>query len=186
MKSNVYNLGNLFNLAYNIPHSSDYSSINYHSHHSSIYASEYENTQDRNSEQPEFSPEEREHHIRMSIQKHILLTIFVLFLMAFVVAAGVEETMKHFVVRCCRFPTPLKDPHSILVYLMAGALGFATSENIEYVFGTTTSPIPGTTVFIGELIVLLTRVLMPIHVICSVIQAANLSKVCTLIIYDNV
>jgi RsiW-degrading membrane proteinase PrsW (M82 family) len=60
---------------------------------------------------------------------------------------------------------------------MAGALGFATAENIEYVFGTSQSPIPGTSVFIGEIVVLLIRVLMPIHVICSVIQAANLSKV---------
>jgi RsiW-degrading membrane proteinase PrsW (M82 family) len=54
-----------------------------------------------------------------------------LLLMAYVVAAGVEETMKHFVVRCCSFPSPLKDPHAVLVYLMAGALGFATAENIE-------------------------------------------------------
>ena len=100
-----------------------------------------------------------------------------LFLMSFVVAAGVEETMKHFVVRCCVFPAPLRNPNAILVYLMAGALGFATSENIEYVFGTTSSPIPGTSVFVGELVILLVRVLMPVHVICSVLQAVNLSKV---------
>lgn len=60
---------------------------------------------------------------------------------------------------------------------MAGALGFATAENIEYVFGTSTSPIPGTSMFVGELEVLLARVCMPIHVICSVLQAAGLSKV---------
>mmetsp|Transcript_19905 Transcript_19905/g.28613 ORF Transcript_19905/g.28613 Transcript_19905/m.28613 type:complete len:527 (-) Transcript_19905:175-1755(-) len=121
--------------------------------------------------------EQQQERMRETMQEHIVLVVFSLFLMAFVVAAGVEETMKHFVVRCCRFPAPLADPHTVLVYLMAGALGFATSENIEYVFGTTTSPIPGTSVFIGELLVLVIRVLMPIHVICSVIQAANLSKV---------
>ena len=62
---------------------------------------------------------------------------------------------------------------------MAGALGFATAENIEYVFGSTTSPIPGVSLVEGELLVLLARVLMPIHVICSVLQARNLSKVRT-------
>lgn len=56
-------------------------------------------------------------------------------------------------------------------------MGFATSENIEYVFGATSSVIPGTSVFVSELIVLFVRVLMPIHLICSVIQAANLSNV---------
>lgn len=111
------------------------------------------------------------------LRKFFPLVVVVLFIMAFVIAAGVEETMKHFTVRCCRFPAPLKDPQSIMVYLMAGALGFATSENVEYVFGTTSSPIPGTSIFVGELFVLLIRVLMPIHVICSVLQATNLSKV---------
>jgi Cys-rich protein (TIGR01571 family) len=116
------------------------------------------------------------------IRKNILLLMFVLFMFAFVVAAGVEETMKHFTVRCCRFPAPLKDPHAILVYLMAGALGFATAENIEYVFGTKTSPIHGTSVFVGELFVLFLRICMPIHLICSVLQAANLSRVGSVIL----
>jgi Cys-rich protein (TIGR01571 family) len=136
--------------------------------------------------------------IRQKMKHHLWVVILVVMAMAFVVAAGVEETMKHFSVRCCRFPAPLTDPHTILVYLMASgrvpqclpfscilflsslfhpALGFATSENIEYVFGVSSSPIPGTSVFVGELLVLLVRVLMPVHVICSVIQAANLSKV---------
>ena len=116
-----------------------------------------------------YSPEE--------MRKYFPLIVLVLFLMAFVVAAGVEETMKHFTVRCCRFPAPLKDPYAVMIYLMTGALGFATSENIEYVFGTSSSPIPGTSLFVGELFVLLIRVLMPIHLICSVLQATNLSKV---------
>lgn len=63
------------------------------------------------------------------------------------------------------------------VYLMAGALGFATYENISYVYSSGTSAIPGTSSFVGELTVLLVRILMPIHVICSVLQATNLSKV---------
>lgn len=107
----------------------------------------------------------------------MFLVIFVLFLMAFVVAAGVEETMKHFVVRCCAFPTSLKEPYEVLVYLVAGALGFSTAENIEYVFGTRASPIPGTSLFVGEILILLVRVLMPVHVICAVLQAINFSKV---------
>jgi len=85
--------------------------------------------------------------------------------------------MKHFIVRCCQYPSQLKDPDSILVYLLSGALGFATFENIEYVFGTKASPVQGTTLLVGELVVLLFRVLLPIHVICSVLQASQLSKV---------
>jgi Cys-rich protein (TIGR01571 family) len=57
--------------------------------------------------------------IRQKMKHHLWLVILVVFTMAFVIAAGVEETMKHFSVRCCRFPAPLNDPHTILVYLMA-------------------------------------------------------------------
>ena len=113
---------------------------------------------------------------REAMHANIVPVIIGLILMSFVVAAGVEETMKHFIVRCCQFPSSLRDPSTILVYMVAGALGFATAENIEYVFGTTTSPIPGTSQFVGELLVLLIRVCMPVHVICSVIQASSLSK----------
>ena len=51
---------------------------------------------------------------RQVAKDHILAVFFAQFLMAFVVAAGVEETMKHFIVRCCPFPTPLKNPQTIL------------------------------------------------------------------------
>jgi Cys-rich protein (TIGR01571 family) len=61
------------------------------------------------------------------LRDNVLLILFVLFLMAFVVAAGVEETMKHFVVRCCRFPTALKDPNVVLVYLVAAGEFFSLS-----------------------------------------------------------
>lgn len=70
-----------------------------------------------------------------TIRSNIVVVALALFVMAFVIAAGVEETMKHFAVRCCRFPAPLRDPKAVLVYMMTAALGFATSENIEYVFG---------------------------------------------------
>lgn len=69
------------------------------------------------------------------MRKNFFIIVLSLLVMAFVIAAGVEETMKHFAVRCCRFPAPLRDPKSALIYLMTAALGFATSENIEYVFG---------------------------------------------------
>lgn len=112
-------------------------------------------------EEEDADDQEEQSSLRTRLKAHLFIVIFVLFLVAFLSAACVEETMKHFIVRCCRFSTPLRDPHCILVYLVAGALGFATSENIEYVFGTVTSPIPGTSSFVGELIVLLTRVLLP-------------------------
>ncbi len=108
---------------------------------------------------------------------HVLIALAGLLFMAYVVAAGVEETMKHFDVRCCRFPEPLKNPHTVMVYMLCGALGFATAENIEYVFGTKTSPVPGTSLLVGELFVLLMRVCLPVHLICSVLQAANYSQV---------
>ena len=111
------------------------------------------------------------------LQKNMFWVVLLLWLNAFVVAAGVEETVKHFVVRCCPFPSALRDPQSALVYLVAGALGFATCENIEYVFGAgQQSAIPGTSVFAGELLVLAMRVLLPVHVICAVLQAAGLAR----------
>jgi RsiW-degrading membrane proteinase PrsW (M82 family) len=61
--------------------------------------------------------------------------------------------------------------HSILIYLMAGALGFACMENITYVFQYGAGGGVG-----GELFVLLLRVCMPIHVICSALQSINLCK----------
>ena len=73
-----------------------------------------------------------------------------LFLHGIVVAATVEETMKQFIVRCHRFSTPLADPYTIITYLLTGALGFTACENLSYVFSTTESPIPGTSIFTGD------------------------------------
>ena len=100
------------------------------------------------------------------------------FLNSFVVAAGVEETMKYFVVKCCAFPRELREPDTVLVYLMMAALGFATSENIEFLFefGFMELSFFNNS---GVLFVLFMRSLMPIHLICSVLQASNLTKVCS-------
>lgn len=110
------------------------------------------------------------------LQNNFFLIIIVLLLMAFVVAAGVEETTKHFALRCCRLPNALRDPQAVLVYLVAAALGFACAENLEYVFGAKSSPIHGISLFVSELFILVLRLLMPIHFICAVLQAAQLSK----------
>jgi len=111
------------------------------------------------------------------IRAHWTMALVACFMMAFVVAAGTEETMKHFIVRCYRFGSPLKDPYTITVFFLAGAAGFATAENLSYVFGVKESPIEGTSVIVGELTVLLMRVIMPVHLVCAVIQAANVSKI---------
>lgn len=114
------------------------------------------------------------------LAKHMGVVVIAMLCMAFIVAAGVEETMKHFAVRCCRFSSTIQSPHTILVYLMTAALGFATSENIEYVFSATADPgEKQITMFYQEVTVYALRILMPIHVICSVMQAANLSRVVT-------
>lgn len=110
------------------------------------------------------------------LKSHLFLVVVSCLFMAYVVAAGVEETMKHFVVRCCQFPSPLKDPHSILVYLVAAALGFATAENIEYVYAGAGGG-SGLEMLEGELLTLLMRILTPVHVICAVLQAARYAKV---------
>ncbi len=160
------------------------------------------------------------------MRQNIILLLFLSACFAFIVAAGVEETMKHFAFRCCRFPSPsnrssananqtnsstttsntsaitstprtqqntvgnyistisnssyLKDPYKILLYMVAGAVGFETSENIEYVFGAASSHNLLAN-FLNELMVLGLRVCMPVHAICAVLQAVNLSKVSELL-----
>jgi Cys-rich protein (TIGR01571 family) len=107
------------------------------------------------------------------------LAFYVLYqiLNAFVLAGGTEETMKNFAVRCCQFPGNLKHPYTILVYMMSAALGFATCENIEYVFGVSNAKGGRISALEEELVVLCVRVLMPVHLICSVLQSASLSTV---------
>ena len=52
--------------------------------------------------------------LRPAMKKNLIFVLFALVIFSYVIAAGVEETMKHFIVRCCPFSTPLKDPQSIL------------------------------------------------------------------------
>lgn len=52
--------------------------------------------------------------LRQAMQKHLSIVLFALAIASFVTAAGVEETMKHFIVRCCPFTSPLQDPQSIV------------------------------------------------------------------------
>lgn len=48
------------------------------------------------------------------IRRYSFVIFLGVFIMAFVIAAGVEETLKHFIVRCCPFTRPLKDPSAVL------------------------------------------------------------------------
>lgn len=117
---------------------------------------------------------------KIILQENIVLLLILFFLLAFVVAGGVEETMKHFVVKCCKFPYHLKNPYIITIYFLSGALGFATAENIEYVLQQSTHRLHGTavtSVFLSELFVFCLRILMPVHLICAVLQAVNITKV---------
>lgn len=123
-------------------------------------------------------PQQEQDDAKRALMKNNIVVVFIgLFLMAFLIAAGVEETMKYFAVKCCRQLHPMSTPHAVLVCLISAALGFATAENIEYVFGAPDGTSSAANVFLTELVVLFTRLLMPIHVICAVLQAAQLSKV---------
>lgn len=48
------------------------------------------------------------------IKEYSFVVFLAVFIMAFVIAAGVEETLKHFIVRCCPFTRPIKDPSAVL------------------------------------------------------------------------
>ena len=114
--------------------------------------------------------------LRVSLTKNMFAAVLCLLVMSFVVAAGVEETFKHYIVRGCRYPAPLKDASTLLVYMLAGALGFALIENLEYVLGTTAAG-AATSVLEAKLTVLVFRTMMPIHMVCAALQAAYLAKV---------
>ena len=63
-----------------------------------------------------------EQHQKDMMKSNVFVVVISVFFMAFVVAASVEETMKFFVVRCCPFPSTLKDPNTVLVYLMSAGI----------------------------------------------------------------
>ena len=77
------------------------------------YSSESDGVRNLAAGMPTLSPE-----LTASLQRLIKEYSFVIFLavfiLAFVIAAGVEETLKHFIVRCCPFTRPIKDPSAVL------------------------------------------------------------------------
>ena len=113
------------------------------------------------------------------IRSNIFILLFFAFCVAFIVAALVEESFKHFIVKYTTFTGPLLSPMSTLIYLVAGAVGFSTSESIGYIFSNSTSSEAqenGLSIFEGELLVLLLRAITPVHAICAGYQAFQLNK----------
>jgi len=121
-----------------------------------------------------------------SIQKSFGYFVF-LFFMAYVIAALVEESIKWGVVRCkcpfgCCIPvlarvTPgVTHPFSIVVYVLAGGLGFSTVENIFYTCSSHIV-IPDLTVE-EKFIDCMERVLfaVPVHSICAGLTGVQLIR----------
>lgn len=113
---------------------------------------------------------------RASLLQNMAAPVTLIFLVSFVVAAGVEETLKYFAVRGCYFYSPLRSPSTIMVYLLSGALGFATAENILYVFGSGGPLLPGASPWVGEALVLLVRICVPLHAVCALVQANSMAR----------
>lgn len=109
-----------------------------------------------------------------------------LFFMAYVIAALVEESIKWGVVRC-RCPRPccisvlartagVNHPMSIVVYVLAGALGFSTIENIVFSCGSHIV-IPDQSVA-DKFLNCMERVLfaVPVHSICAGLTGVQLVR----------
>lgn len=115
---------------------------------------------------------------RGALRAHIFVVIFAIAMFSFLVAAGVEETLKHFIVRCCGMPKGmLSDPFRVLICLVVGALGFESCENLLFIAAITTPVLPHTSVFASKLLVLFIRGVLPIHALCATLQAVDLSYV---------
>ncbi|GAB5370621.1 hypothetical protein AAMO2058_001509100 [Amorphochlora amoebiformis] len=100
--------------------------------------------------------------------------IFLDLITSYVIAACVEEFTKHMVVRGCWLPHPLRSPRSVTIAFVAGALGFATCENLFYVFSAKSGE--GLSKYETELITLLLRSILPVHPICAAIQSVGVIK----------
>mmetsp|Transcript_19027 Transcript_19027/g.46727 ORF Transcript_19027/g.46727 Transcript_19027/m.46727 type:complete len:630 (+) Transcript_19027:151-2040(+) len=112
-----------------------------------------------------------------TIKSHFFLIFLATFVTAFVIAGGVEELTKHMAVRQCWLPLRLQTPRAVTIALVTAALGFAASENMEYVFGSSRGGgIKGASGYENELFVLLLRSLLPVHAICAAIQAVGVIK----------
>ncbi|GAB5036753.1 Hypothetical protein NocV09_04800120, partial [Nannochloropsis oceanica] len=133
---------------------------------------------------PAFNADTSEEDIQKWARANLGLVILLCFCMAFFVAAMVEELFKYLILRYCTLGGPMRSPHTILIYLISGALGFACAENIIYAFsgGSSLGPSPSgaamnkMNLFVNELAVLALRALMPVHVICAALQAIQWIK----------
>mmetsp|Transcript_23547 Transcript_23547/g.32948 ORF Transcript_23547/g.32948 Transcript_23547/m.32948 type:complete len:547 (+) Transcript_23547:40-1680(+) len=111
-----------------------------------------------------------EEKVRELLGKYILLVLLIAFLFLFVIPGCVEEYTKHMSVRATWLPHPLRSPRAVCIALVSAALGFATKENLQYVFSV------GRSNYEGELALLGLRSLFPVHAICAGIQAVQMIK----------
>ena len=77
------------------------------------YSSESDGVRNLAAGVPTISPELMASLQRL-IKEYSFVVFLAVFILAFVIAAGVEETLKHFIVRCCPFTRPIKDPSAVL------------------------------------------------------------------------
>jgi len=111
-----------------------------------------------------------EQKVRELLGKYILLVLLIAFLFLFVIPGFVEEYTKHMSVRATWLPHPLRSPRAVCIALVSAALGFATKENLQYVFSV------GRSNYEGELALLGLRSLFPVHAICAGIQAVQMIR----------
>ena len=109
---------------------------------------------------------------RATLQAHLGIVIIAMALFSFVVISGVEETLKHFILRCCGAVPQrlLLEPYCVLCCLVIGALGFSTCGTLLSIVFPPESPTTST-------VVLFVRGILPIHAICAALQAVRLSQV---------
>jgi len=96
--------------------------------------------------------------------KNVVLTVWLSALvLAFIVAALCEETLKYILVKVAS--RSIDNPHSVVVIALSGALGFATVENLFYVYA-------------GGLTTALTRALVsvPMHGMTGCIIGAYIAR----------
>lgn len=109
-----------------------------------------------------------------------------LFCSAYVTAATIEEVAKVAIVRyaccptrpcCAQHVTQRVHARTTLLYMLAGAIGFSTIENIGYTFGSVIGP---TAVYDGWAIAIqaLVRALvsLPVHILCAALTASRLVR----------
>lgn len=104
-------------------------------------------------------------------------------------AALAEEYVKYATVKFFKFPYKLVNPYIIGLYFMAGALGFSTYENILYGLGSAklialfSRESALAWIYANPIFILFLRFLNPVHLICSILQAVNVTKVSLLFFF---